>query len=346
MKTYQTAQAGQPLVLKEVPTPTPTGTQVLLRTVAAGVCHSDVHLHDASFDLGDGKKLPAGMPGMTLGHEIVGEVVALGPDATGVELGAVRVVYPWIGCGQCAACKREEENLCTRPANLGIGRPGGFADHVLVPHARYLIDKGRAPDGLAATYACSGLTAYSALKKVGTLRAGDHLVIIGAGGVGMNGIQIARSVFGFDPIVVDINDATLAAVKELGVTRVVNGSAPDASDQIKALTDGGAYMVIDFVGSESTVGLGTRSLRRGGRVIIVGLFGGALHMALPLIPIQSIGVVGSYVGTLPEMQELMGHVRAGKVPAIEIQERPLSAATETLDDLRHGRARGRIVLRP
>ena len=166
MISYQTSTFGAPLIEVESKTPEPQGTEVLIKTMACGVCHSDIHMHEGVFDLGGGKQLEVGREGMVLGHEIFGEVIALGPDAEDAEIGDRRVVFPWIGCGKCAACKRGDEQLCTPGCALGIAHAGGFADYVLVPHSRYLFDKGDVPDSLAATYACSGLTAYGALKKI------------------------------------------------------------------------------------------------------------------------------------------------------------------------------------
>lgn len=344
MISYQTAGPGEPLVRTESATPVPTGTEVLIKTVACGLCHSDIHLHDASFDLGGGKSLPVGRPGQVLGHEIFGEVVALGPDASGVKIGDRGVVFPWIGCGECASCKRGEEHLCTPGQSLGVVKNGGFSDHVLVPHGRYLFDKGDVSDSLAATYACSGLTAYSALKKVGDLNPDDHLVIIGAGGVGMMGIQIAQSVLNLNPIVVDIDDAKLQAAKDLGVEHVFNSSNESAGKDIKQLTGGGALVAIDFVGAEASVSFGMGTLRKGGKIIIVGLFGGALNLPLPFIPMMARIIQGSYVGSLAEMGELMDLVRSGKVAPIKIAERPLAEVTSALADLKAGKVNGRTVL--
>jgi D-arabinose 1-dehydrogenase-like Zn-dependent alcohol dehydrogenase len=346
MISYQTAGPGEALVRTESETPEPQGTEILVKTIACGVCHSDIHLHDASFDLGGGKSLPVGRPGHVLGHEIFGEVIALGPDATDAAIGDKGVIFPWIGCGDCASCKRGEEHLCTPGQSLGVVKSGGFSDHVLVPHSRYLFDKGEVPGSLAATYACSGLTAYSALKKIGDLHDEDHLVIVGAGGVGMMGIQIAQSVLGLNPIVVDIDDAKLQAARELGIENVFNSSDETASKAIKQLTGGGAFVVIDFVGAEASTNFGLSALRKGGKIVIVGLFGGELSMPLPFIPMQSRIIQGSYVGSLAEMGELMELVRAGKVAPIQITERPLEDATAALADLKAGKVNGRAVLRP
>ena len=203
MRSQAVVEHGAPLeeIVREAPAP--EGTEVLLKVRFCGVCHSDVHLHDGYFDLGGGKTLDItgshSLP-FTLGHEIEGEVVALGPDAgsgaEGAAPGERRVVFPWIGCGDCPVCARGEEHLCNKPRALGINVDGGYSDHVLVPHPRYLLDTEGVPEGLAATYMCSGLTAYSALRKAGPLGAGEHLVIVGLGGVGMMGLQFARFAFG------------------------------------------------------------------------------------------------------------------------------------------------------
>lgn len=342
MISYQTTTFGAPLIEVESKTPEPQGTEVLIKTMACGVCHSDIHMHEGVFDLGGGKQLEVGREGMVLGHEIFGEVIAVGPDAEDAEIGDRRVVFPWIGCGECAACERGDEQLCTPGCALGIAHAGGFADHVLVPHSRYLFDKGDVPDSLAATYACSGLTAYGALKKIGELHEGDDIVIIGAGGVGMMAIQIARAL-GMDPIVVDIDEDKLTAVRALGVNRVYNSSELQTAKEIRKAT-GGAYAALDFVGAEASVSYGLSCLRKGGMLIVVGLYGGSLTIPIPFIPMNARIIQGSYVGDLEDMGELMAMVRQGKIAPIEITERPLREVNQALIDLKAGNVCGRQVL--
>ena len=342
MISYQTSAPGAPLIEVETKTPEPQGSEVLIKTIACGVCHSDIHMHEGVFDLGDGKQLEVGREGMVLGHEIFGEVIALGPDAQDAEIGDRCVVFPWIGCGECAACKRGDEQLCTPGCALGIAHAGGFADHVMVPHSRYLFDKGDVMDSLAATYACSGLTAYGALKKIGKLHEGDDIVIIGAGGVGMMAIQIARAL-GMDPIVVDIDDDKLEAARALGVNRSYNSSELQTAKDIRKTT-GGAYAALDFVGAEASVSYGLGCLRKGGMLIIVGLYGGSLTLPIPFIPMNARIIQGSYVGGLEDMAELMAMVREGKIAPIQITERPLKEANQALIDLKAGNVRGRQVL--
>ena len=350
MRSQALVEFGAPLQEIETPTPVPTGTEVLLKTHNAGVCHSDVHIHDGYFDLGGGNKLPLGSLKLphTMGHEIEGEVVAIGPDVKGVKIGERYAAFPWIGCGDCAACLRGEENLCTRPRQLGCsaGVPGGYATHVLVPNAKYLLDYGSTPAALAAAYMCSGLTAYGAMKKVGPLGPDDQIVVLGVGGVGMMGVQFAKALYGKGPIAADIDAGRLEAAKKAGAVATYNTKEPDAAKKLVADTKGGAYAVVDFVGSESTFAFANAAIRKGGKVIVVGLFGGAMGMPIPMFPLRALTLTGSFVGSLPEAEEMMALVREGKVDPIPVQTRPLSDANKTLDDLRNGRITGRVVLTP
>jgi D-arabinose 1-dehydrogenase-like Zn-dependent alcohol dehydrogenase len=341
---------GAPLQTIDAPTPVPQGTEVLLKTHHVGVCHSDVHIHDGYFDLGHGKKLSLEAITLphTMGHEIEGEVVAVGSAAQGVRSGERYAVFPWIGCGECAACLRGEENLCARPRQIGCspGIAGGYATHVLVPHPKYLLDFGTIPPALAAAYMCSGLTAFGAIKKVGSLMGDDRIVIIGCGGVGLMGVQFAKALTGKGPIAADIDEERLAAARSAGATATYNTKEAGAAKKLFVDTKGGAFAAVDFVGSEASFAFANAAVRKGGRIVVVGLFGGAMSMPLPMFPLRALTVMGSYVGSLREAEEMMTLVRAHKVDPIPVATRPLSEAGKTLDDLRHGRITGRVVLVP
>jgi len=349
VKSHQVVEYGKPLQTMETDTPEPQGEEVLVHVDACGVCHSDVHLWEGYFDLGGGNKLDVsrGRPlPFTFGHEIVGEVVALGSQASGAAVGDRRVVYPWIGCGSCPVCASGQEHLCPASLALGVGRAGGYADHVIVPHARYLHAYGDLPAALAGTYACSGITAYSALAKTRELVAGRHLLLIGAGGVGMSGLAIAREVLDTEIWVADIDDAKLEAARQAGADHVVKSSDPAALQEVMGGTGGGAAAAVDFVGAESSSSFGWSSLARGGKLVIVGLFGGSFHAPLPFFPIKAVTVQGSYVGSPGEMGELMDLARAGRIPAIPVETRPMDQVTRTLEDLREGRIVGRVAVQP
>ncbi len=350
MHSYQLTGYGAPLERIASARPEPAGDEVLLAVEACGVCHSDLHLADGYFDLGDARRLDLTggreLP-FTLGHEIAGAVVACGPDAAGVAVGDRRVVYPWIGCGGCPTCNAGDEHLCGAPRALGVTRAGGFADHVLVPHARYLFDPGPVGAAPAATCACSGLTAFGALRKVAA-RAPHlpHLLLVGLGGVGMAALGLAPSVVAAEMIAADVDAAKLDAAAARGAAGTVDASAADAVKQVRRRTGGGASAAIDFVGSAQSAAFALGALAPGGTLVVVGLFGGALKLSLPLLPLKQLTIRGSYVGSLPEMGELMTLVRDGAVAPLPIEERPLAEAQSALDDLRAGAVLGRVVLRP
>jgi alcohol dehydrogenase/propanol-preferring alcohol dehydrogenase len=350
MLSYQVQEFGKPLAQVVRDTPQPQGSEVILRIAACGVCHSDVHLHDGYFDLGGGNKLDMTrtlQPPRTLGHEIAGTVVAVGPDAQGVAVGDRRVVFPWIGCGQCALCAAGSEHLCNAPRALGIHRDGGFADHVSVPHPRYLLAFDPLPEDQACTYACSGLTAYSALKKVAPLGDQDALLVIGAGGVGLSGIRLARELFPQAKIIVaEVDHGKWDIAREAGASEVIDPTADGAAKALVKGSGGGVAAAVDFVGAASTFAFAFGVLRKAGKLVCVGLFGGATPIVPAMISMKAVSVIGSYVGSLAEMQELMTIARKGKLPGLPLTTQPLAQATQALDDLRAGRIRGRAILKP
>ena len=351
MLSYQVEAFGKPLAQVIRDTPVPQGSEVIVKVGSCGVCHSDVHLHDGYFDLGGDAKLDMTrtvQPPRTLGHEIAGTVVAVGPDVNpsqGVKVGDRRVVFPWIGCGACSLCAAGNEHLCNKPAALGIHRDGGFADHVSVPHPRYLLDYGALPEEQACTYACSGLTAWSALKKVAPLGPKDALLIIGAGGVGLSGIRLARKLFETPPIVVELDKSKWDIAREAGAGEVID---PNADGALKALmkSTGGVAAAIDFVGAGATFNFGFSALRKAGKLVCVGLFGGSTPIVPAMVSMKAVTVMGSYVGSLAEMQELMAIAKDGSLPNLPLTSQPLSTATDALADLRAGRIRGRTILKP
>jgi propanol-preferring alcohol dehydrogenase len=310
------------------------------------VCHSDVHIWDGYFDLGDGKQISLESRGVhlpfTMGHEIAGEVAALGPHASGVKVGDKVVAYPWIGCGECAVCRKGEELLCLSPRTLGTRRAGGYGTHVIVPHGRYLLPHQGVPQGLAATYTCSGITAFSALKKTrGHLGTDDHLVIIGAGGVGGSAVHIAPAAVDGKVIVADIDAQKRAHARQMGAVATIDNGAPDAVKQVMEATGGGAAAAIDFVGSPKTMEFGVNILRKGGKLVM----GGAYPVSTVLFPFKMMTLEGSYVGTLEDLRELLALVQAGKVPPIPLETRSADQASAALSDLKSGgKVRGRVVL--
>jgi D-arabinose 1-dehydrogenase-like Zn-dependent alcohol dehydrogenase len=350
MLSYDITAFGEPLVRRERDLPVPGGTEVLLKVRSAGVCHSDLHMSDGYYELGGGKRLMVADRGVklphTMGHEVVGEVIATGPAAHGANVGDVRLVFPWIGCGVCPACQRGTENLCRAPNCVGIHRPGGYADHVIVPHPKYLLETDPLTPDQAAPFACSGLTAYGALKKLGPLLQNAPVAIVGAGGVGLMAFSLVQALGGFGAIVVDIDPTKREAALNTGAIAAVDPRDADAVAQIQAAAPDGLLAAIDFVGSTSTAELMISALARGGTYIAVGLYGGELTMPLPFLPMRALTLQGSYTGSLPELTELMALARSGKIAAPPVQTAPMADINSVMSDLRAGKIVGRTVVVP
>jgi alcohol dehydrogenase, propanol-preferring len=351
MKSFKVTEFNTPLQEVDIETPAPSGSQVLLKVTAAGVCHSDLHIWEGGYDLGHGRKplslkdRGVSLP-LTMGHETVGEVVAFGPDAKGVAVGDVRLVYPWLGCGKCETCLAGDENMCVVKQNaLGIYCDGGYADHITVPHPRYLLDLRGLDPVSAAPYACSGVTTYSAIKKLEAV-LDRPVVIFGAGGLGLMALSILKALGGKGAIVTDIDSSKRDAAMKAGALAAVDGSAPDALQQIMSHAGGPILGAIDLVGNSQTAQLGFDCLSKGGKLVMVGLFGGGAPWALPLIPIKAITIQGSYVGNIRETQELIDLVWEKKIPPIPLATRPLAQVNSALKDLKNGQLVGRAVLVP
>jgi D-arabinose 1-dehydrogenase-like Zn-dependent alcohol dehydrogenase len=348
---YCVTEHNAPLERMDCLTPEPKGAEVLIRMTAAGVCHSDIHIWEGVYDLGSGNKMTLKDRGvalpLTMGHEISGEVVKAGPDAKAVNPGMPCVVYPWLGCGECPTCKRGEENLCAvKTRSMGVFVPGGYAEYVLVPHERYCVGRGTLDPAESAPLACSGVTTYSALKKFGSKIKEEAVVIMGAGGLGHMALTVLRAMGGKGAVVVDIDAGKREAAIEAGALAAIDGAASDASQQIIKATGGGASCVLDLVGASATVSLGIASIKKGGEIVLVGLYGGELKLPLVYFPLRGMGIRGSYVGSLPELKELVALAQKGTLKPIKVTRRKLQEATAALSDLKAGKVVGRVVLVP
>ncbi|MGY2049673.1 alcohol dehydrogenase [Methylobacterium sp. JK268] len=349
MRRFAVTQFGRPLCALVEEDPVPRGTEVVLDLQRCGVCHSDLHLREGSYDLGGGKRLTLGDRGValpvTLGHEILGRVAAVGPEAGAAAgpIGRSVLAYPWIGCGTCHRCQADEENLCAAPRFLGVHRPGGYAEKVVVPHPRYLIDVEGLDPSAAATLACSGLTTYSALRKVGGEPTRDWLLLVGAGGLGQSALRLARALGHAQIAVADTAPAKRERALALGADRVLDPADPGALAELQGL-EAGLAAAIDFVGTAETARFALDGLRRGGRYIVVGMFGGEITVSLPLLPIRALTLTGSYVGNLGELRDLVALVRERGLTLVETQTVPLDQAEAALQRLEAGAVPGRIVL--
>jgi len=351
MRRCQIVAWGAPLEMREYPTPRPQGTEVLVRVTAAGVCHSDLHIHQGYFDLGGGRRLRFEERGIrlpfTMGHEVVGEVAELGPEAPrdGLEAGREYIVHPWIGCGACRECARGLEHYCPRPRFIGTVVDGGYGDFLIVPHPRYLVPFEGIPRELACTFACSGVTAWSALQKV---RGIDRpLLLLGVGGVGSAALAMSRLVTDVPVAVADIDATRRRHALEAGADAAFDPRDPAAVTEAREWSGGGMGAVIDFVGRPETVRFALDvTIPKGGTVVVVGLYGDRLELPIPFLPLRALTLRGSYVGSLEELRTVVRLAGEGRIPPIPIHTRPLEEAQAALEDLAAGRVVGRQVLIP
>ncbi|HKU49991.1 MAG TPA: alcohol dehydrogenase [Nitrososphaera sp.] len=350
MKAARIIKTKEPLEIKEVTTPKPHNDQVLVRVESAGVCHSDLHLWDGGYAGPQGVFMKVEDRGvrfpLTPGHEIAGTIEDLGESVTGFQKGDKVLVYPWIGEGVCPACRVGEENVCDNPRTLGIYQDGGYSEAVLVPSYKHLVKVGSLDLNAAASLACSGLTAYTAVKKANA-QPGETIVVIGAGGLGLMAVQLAKAVTNARIAIVDIDDKKLAEAKRLGADELINSAAGDPVNGVKAITDSlGAEAVIDFVNNQKTAPNSINMLRKRGRLVMVGLFGGSLELNLPLVPLRAFTLTGAYTGKFADLVELVALAKANKIQSVVSRKFSLEEANGALEELKAGKIIGRAVINP
>ena len=348
--SYDLIEWGKPFEKRRNALPEPTGPEVLVRVTAAGLCHSDLHVQKGFMDLGQEGKLTFAERGavlpMTFGHEVAGIVQAVGPEVNSVKPGQQVLVFPWIGCGECDACNENRESDCAAMRIIGLKQKGGFATHCLVEHDKFLVDI----DGLDAAdvvpHACSGITVFNALEKMGALRSDEWMAIMGCGGLGMNAISIARAM-GFNNIIaVDIDNGKLEAALEMGAAKVLNSKNDDAVSELQKLAEGRLMGVLDTFGGAATGRIAVRALSKAGRYLLVGQAGGDFQMPQVWLPQKAMTVRGSHVGNSPQLRKIIDMVRQGKIKQMPIDRRPLSKINQAVHDLENGNVTGRIVFQP
>jgi propanol-preferring alcohol dehydrogenase len=351
MKTARIVEVNQPLQVQELQIPKPKGAQVLIKVQSSGVCHSDIHLWEGGYQGPESQFLKTTERGvkypLTPGHEIAGMIDSMGEQAEGFSKDEKVLVFPWIGGGLCPACRAGDENLCDKPRSLGIYTEGGYAEYVLVPSYKYLVKLGDDIDtDTSAPLSCSALTAYGAVKN-SSLRPNDNIVIVGAGGLGLMAIQLAKAITGSKIIAMDIDDAKLKEAKENGAANTINSKEEDAAKAVMELTDKmGADAVIDFVNASKTVETDMQLLRRRAKVVLVGLFGGELKLNLVTMPTRAYRLIGSYTGNITDLIELVSLARRGVIRPIISNRFKLNQATEALTMLKNGKILGRGIINP
>ncbi|WP_433455290.1 NAD(P)-dependent alcohol dehydrogenase [Streptomyces sp. CA-142005] len=328
-------------VVEEVPEPEITGPlDVVVRVGGAGLCRTDLHIVEGQWEAKSGVALP-----YIQGHENAGWVHEVGSAVTNVAVGDPVILHPLVTCGLCAACRRGDDVHCESSAFPGIDADGGFAELVRT-NARAVVklDPGLAPADVAAL-ADAGLTAYHAAKKAARrLAPGSRAVVIGAGGLGHIGVQALRALSPAELIVVDRSPEALKLAETLGAHRTVVADGTHV-ERVRELTGGqGAEAVVDFVGEGGALEDGVAMLRRAGDYHVIG-YGGELRVPTIDIISNEINFIGNLVGSYTDLAELMVLAARGQV-TLHTVTYPLNAFAQALDDLDHGRVRGRAVLVP
>ena len=328
-------QFGKPLVLREWALPTAGPGQIVLKTEACGVCHTDLHAARGDWPV---KPAPPFIPG----HEGIGRVVEVGIGVTAVKEGD-RVGVPWLysACGHCEFCLSGRETVCAKAQFGGYTKNGGFAEYILAD-PNYV---AHIPAGLssaeAAPIICAGVTTYKGIKET-EVRAGEWIAISGAGGLGHLAIQYAK-VMGLQVCAIDIDDGKLAHAKRVGADAVVNAKSSDPAAAVQELTHGGAHGVLITAPSLIAFKQGIGMTRRHGTCALVGLPPGEFPVPLFEVVAKCLTIRGSFVGTRQDMAEALAFAAAGKVKA-DIELRPLSSINEVFGRLEHGTVASRVVI--
>ncbi|MEU6451987.1 NAD(P)-dependent alcohol dehydrogenase [Streptomyces sp. NPDC046979] len=344
MKALQYRTIGAPPEVVTVPDPEPGPGQVLLKVTAAGVCHSDIAVMGWPAE-----GFPYELP-LTLGHEGVGTVAALGAGVTGLDEGdAVAVYGPW-GCGTCAKCAEGKENYCLRADALGIrppglGRPGSMAEYLLIDDPRHLVPLDGLDPVAAVPLTDAGLTPYHAIKRsLPKLVPGSTAVVIGAGGLGHVAVQLLRALTSARVVALDVSEDKLRLAREVGAHEVVLSDAK-AADAVRELTGGlGAEAVFDFVGVAPTVRTAGAVAAVEGDVTLVGIGGGSLPVGFGVLPFE-VSVTAPYWGSRGELIEVLDLARSGAV-SVHTETYALDDAPLAYERLHAGEVNGRAVILP
>ncbi len=326
---------GKQLMLQEWTIPVPGPGQILVKTEACGVCHTDLHAANGDWPI---KPTLPFIPG----HEAIGIVAALGSGVTSVREGD-RVGVPWLysACGHCEYCLSAFETVCAEAKFGGYTVNGGFAEYILAdPNYVAHIPHGLDPKA-AAPLICAGLTSYKGIKQT-QARPGEWVAVSGVGGLGHLAIQYAKAM-GLLVVAVDVDDAKLQHAKQLGADLTVNARQGDAALAVKKGTNGGAHGVLITAPSLPAFHQGVGMTRKTGTCVLVGLPPGEFPVPLFDVVANCITIRGSFVGTRKDMAEALNFAAMGKVK-VDFELQPLSAINDVFERLEHGKVPSRVVL--
>jgi propanol-preferring alcohol dehydrogenase len=340
MLAVRSHAAGEPLRLEELPLPEPTGSEIRIRVAGCGVCHTDLHIARTN-------RLPVERP-ITLGHEIAGWIDVTGPGAAAelrrarLQEGDAVVIYGGWGCGVCIQCAAGEDQRCDAGTSPGFQRDGGYAEYLLVPHARHLVSIGELDPVEAAPLADAGVTPWRAVQRATPwLLPGARVLLIGLGGLGQFALQYLRRIPELTIAVRELSPDKLALADELGADL----GLLDGDESLVALGLGGpADVVFDFVGNDSTLDYAVRNVAAGGLLSMVGEAGGRFEFSFDHVPVEA-SITTTACGSLADLREVVRLARRGRMRWM-VERMPLREAAAAHDRLAEGRVAGRIVLVP
>jgi alcohol dehydrogenase, propanol-preferring len=336
MRAAVVRQFGQPLAIEEVPLPTPGRGEVLVKIVATGVCHTDLHAADGDWPV---KPSPPFIPG----HEGAGIVAAVGADVTNLKEGdPVGIAWLHDACGCCEPCTTGWETLCGSQHNSGYSVDGSFAEYAIGSAAYVARLPANVDFAAIAPILCAGVTTYKGIKEA-EVRPGEWIAISGIGGLGHVAVQYAKAM-GLHVVALDVTDQKLALARSLGADVTVNATAPDAVAQVARLTGGGTHGVLVTAVSPPAFAQALQLVRRKGTVSLVGLPPGTFEIPIFDVVLKRITLRGSIVGTRQDLIEAIQFAAEGKVKA-HIHEGRLEDINRIFADLKAGEVDGRIVIR-
>jgi propanol-preferring alcohol dehydrogenase len=335
MRAAVVRELGKPLTIEEMPIPTPGSGELLIKVVATGVCHTDLHARDGDWPV---KPKPPFVPG----HEGAGVVTALGPGVTGFKEGdAVGVAWLHDACGACEYCRTGWDSLCLTQNNTGYSVNGSFAEYV-IGAAHYVGRLSSQPDFAAlAPILCAGVTTYKGIKETDT-KPGEWIAISGVGGLGQLAIQYAKAM-GLYVAALDVTEEKLALARTSGADVTVNATAPDAAAQVVKHTGGGVHGALVTAVSPPAFSQAIHMVRRKGTIALVGLPPGEFPTPIFEVVLGRITLRGSIVGGRQDLAEAIAFASAGKVRST-IHTKQLDDINQVFTDLKAGRVEGRIVL--
>jgi len=335
MKAAVVREFGKPLSIEMVPVPVPGPGEVLVKVVACGVCHTDLHAADGDWPV---KPTLPFIPG----HEVAGTVVALGDGVSNVKIGdAVGVAWLHDACQSCEYCETGWETLCEHQHNTGYGVDGGFAEYVIASAAFVARLPTDVDFAQIAPILCAGVTTYKGLLET-EVRAGEWVAIFGIGGLGHVAVQYAVAM-GVHVVAIDIAPEKLALATASGAELAVDARDADAVQRILDATGGGAHGVLVTAVSPPAFSQALKVVRRKGTVALVGLPPGEFPTPIFDVVLKRLTVRGSIVGTRRDLDEAISFANEGKVHA-EITRVPLEQINKVFADLKAGRVDGRMVI--